>query len=59
MTKKLSIKQLMEKTRKEQNDYLAILQDKGVHHPPRQLVKAETDRNVKKLVDNLKKNAPK
>jgi len=29
MTKKLSIKQLLELTRKEQSDYLAMLQDKG------------------------------
>ena len=49
----------MERTRQEQSAYLAILQDTGVDHPPRKLVKAKTDRKVKNLVDNLNKNAPK
>ena len=59
MTEKLTIKQLMEQTRKEQNNYLAILQDKGADHPPRKLVKAKTERQIKKLVDNLNENDPK
>ncbi len=59
MAKKLSIKQLLEQTRQEQSAYLAILQDTGVDHLPRKLVKPKPDRNVKKLVDNHKENAPK
>jgi hypothetical protein len=59
MTEKLTIGQLIKRTRNEQSAYLAILQDMGVDRAPRKLVKAKTDRKVKELVDNLNKNAPK
>ena len=56
---KKSLAKLLEQTRNEQNAYLAILQDKGADHPPRKLVKAKTERQIKKLVDNLNENDPK
>jgi len=56
---KLTIEQLLEKSRKEQNDYLATLPDKEAAQVAQQIFRAESDRNVQKLVDNLNSNAKK
>jgi hypothetical protein len=59
MTDKLTIEQLVEMSRKEQNAYLATLPDKEAEQLAQAIFKAEADLTVKKLVDNLNKNAPK
>ena len=54
---KKTIAELLELTRKQQNAYLAILQDEEPKRLKHQLFKAETDRLVKARVDNLNSNA--
>jgi len=54
---KKTIAELLELTRKEQNAYLAILQDEEPKRLEHHRFKAETDRHGKVMVDNLNSNA--
>lgn len=54
---KKTIAELLELTRKEQNAYLAILQDEEPKRLKHRIFKTETDRLVKVRVDNLNSNA--
>ena len=56
-SQKMSIEQLLEMTRKEQNAYLATLPEQEANQLAQAIFKAETDRNVQKLVDNLNSNS--
>ncbi|HZM22474.1 MAG TPA: hypothetical protein VFC02_12070 [Anaerolineales bacterium] len=54
---KKTLEQLLAMPRKEQNLYLATLPDGEAEQLAQAIFKAEADRTVQKLVDNLNKNA--
>jgi len=56
---KLTIEQLLELTRDEQEKYLKTLPKAEREPLVIQILRAESDRNVRKLVDNLNSNAKK
>jgi hypothetical protein len=57
MSERKTIEELMTMTRKEQNAYLATLPEKEADQLATEIFRAEADRNVQKLVDNLNSHA--
>lgn len=55
--KKVSIEQLLEMSRQEQNEYLATLPKVEAEELAQKIFRAESDRNVQKLVGNLNSNS--